>query len=64
LKRAREFKKTYNEVMRILSENFSHSSEEKSQDNEAQTMQQSEEVRTLRGSEKSSQDSKKKRRRA
>jgi len=50
--------------MRILSENFSHSSEEKSQDNEAQTMQRSEEVRTLRGSEKSSQDSKKKRRRA
>jgi hypothetical protein len=30
VKRVREFKKTYNEVMRILSENFSHSSEEKS----------------------------------
>jgi len=59
VKRAREFKKTYNEVMHILSENFSHSSEEKSQDNEAQAMQRSREVRTLQGSEKSSQDSKK-----
>jgi len=59
VKRAKEFKKTYNEVMHILSENVSHSSEEKSQDNEAQAMQRSGEVRTLQGSEKSSQDSKK-----
>jgi hypothetical protein len=37
VKRTREFKKTYNEV--ILSENFSQNSEEKLQDNEAQAMQ-------------------------